>query len=216
MNQGKVFIIGLLMYLANKAGTSTFRQVHFYPLKDKLLTIYGTYKGWDLQHITKECWNCQGKGCHRCHKGIYEQKYILLDRYRIANFMFHIPKQNFGCDPRGSEYYEKYYGKPVNLIEGYIRHNPKHPFKWLCQEAELWLFFIFQRSSFEYYLDWGWRAWYPRPLPLLFYRDIKNAHGFKGIARKFKEIKFPDPIRKIKLLDLRNKDIFPSADDLPF
>ena len=83
-------MIGFLLYLANKKGISSDRKIKFYPLKNKLLPKYGVFDGWDLQRFDKECWDCNGAGCYRCRDtGIYETKRIMLDRYKIGNFLFY-------------------------------------------------------------------------------------------------------------------------------
>lgn len=92
-----------LFYKANAADYPEKRGV-FYPLKDKLLRLYGKHDGWDLQVIEKKCWGCDGTGiddwndgceCYACQgTGIYSTRNIRLDRYQLGLRIYHIPQSS--------------------------------------------------------------------------------------------------------------------------
>lgn len=150
-------LLGDVLHIANSR-PPLIRQREFYALKDKLLQRYGTSDGFDVQHIKKECWSCDGTGkayrdafvfgqwrsvyvgkCFRCNNGVYHEFWVRLERYRLGRHTFHIPKERTSADP----------GLVMQhpMIEGYIRHHdyPGH----LPLEAAFWLFLVFEPAVFR-------------------------------------------------------------------
>lgn len=91
-----------LFYQAN-AGVYPQKRSLFYPLKHTLLQRYGTPDGWDRQKIVKICYRCDGTGvyvngwgicdeCWHCHHGVYSQRLIGLDRYKLGDYVYHVPR----------------------------------------------------------------------------------------------------------------------------
>jgi hypothetical protein len=126
-----------LFHLANSA-TYPEKWDIFYPLKDELLRKYGIPDGWDLQVIKNECWDCNGTGecffdqsdCYACDgTGIYSQRSVRLDRYRLGDRVYHIP-QAAGIEPSGYK----------NKIEGLVRHEAvSKEIGWTaCQSLLAW------------------------------------------------------------------------------
>lgn len=149
-------LLGNVLHCAN-SGPSLAIRSRFYALKERILQRYGTGDGFDVQHIVKECWNCDGTGrvyedmfhlgvttsifmgkCHRCTDGVYEQFWVRLERHRLGEHVFHTPRERYYQDP------ELVLQHPV--IEGYVRHReyPGH----LPAEAALWLFLVFEPRTF--------------------------------------------------------------------
>ncbi len=118
-----------LFYQAN-AGSYWQKRSLFYPLKHKLLQRYGTEDGWDRQCIVKYCYACEGTGvyvngwgiadeCWRCNNGIYSQKLIRLNRYKLGDprrgscRIYHVP-QSCVVDPEDANFNQE--------IDGIIQH----------------------------------------------------------------------------------------------
>lgn len=158
--QLRKYLLGELLHLANSS--TPWWNDEFYRLKDHVLTMYGTWEGVHLQHIVKECFNCEGTGkiitteyvvgfpvaisggrvCAKCNgTGKYHEFWTVLKYYRLGDQHFHIPN--------GVRYYSR--GNVPDLqfdqeIEGYIRHeSPKY---YLYAEAALWLALIFDHKLF--------------------------------------------------------------------
>lgn len=83
---------------------ATDTRAEFYRLKEAILRTYGERIGEDVQHIVKRCWNCRdgwiyeygdtfpSDPCHKCDgKGIYSERFVLLERWQIAGQVFHKP-----------------------------------------------------------------------------------------------------------------------------
>lgn len=156
MNARLLDILGDVLHCANSRPPH-IREREFYALKELLLKRFGTGNGFDVQHIIKDCWNCDGTGklymetmhlgqltsiyvgkCNRCTNGIYRQFWVRLERYRLGRHFFHTPKERYYSDPGLTMQ------RPI--IEGYIKHHdyPGH----LPLEAALWLFLIFEPRLF--------------------------------------------------------------------
>lgn len=130
-------ILAWLCHYAN-ADPSHFKR-SFYDLKGRLLRQYARFEGHDVQEITKECWGerdgwgdpigCKGEGCRRCGgTGIYDRKWIRLQRWRWGRYVFHIP--------------DGLCGRPLPnslMIHGRIEHPD---YGLASREAELWLYIV--------------------------------------------------------------------------
>lgn len=128
-------LIGWLLHLANASPPYTLRE-EFYALKDRLRARYGVADGHDVQHLRKECWGylgaggCLGKTCTKCGgSGIFEERWVLLERFTIGSYRFHRP---LGLTAR----------RPAT-IEGRIEHDGAD--HWAAREALLWLALVFDR-----------------------------------------------------------------------
>ena len=116
----------------------------FYELKNQILSKYGHEADYDLQHIVKRCYSCDGKGnhergqCWNCDKGVYSRKDVLLKRYIINGALFHKPigelignrikifdgYEDYEYDSFAKFRYESFDGKIVSTITGLIKHEP--------------------------------------------------------------------------------------------
>lgn len=128
-------VIARLLHLANSSPPAVGRT-EFYALKERLCRRYGRMEGYDLQHIVKSCWDCDGrKGCWRCGgSGVYSQVWVYLERWRIGGYVFHKP-------------IIRHYTKPETLgsvtFNGYVQHAD---YGWRSREAMLWLAFFYDRN----------------------------------------------------------------------
>jgi len=152
------FILGELLHLANALPPFALKQ-EFYQLKDHILQCHGVRVGRDLQHIYKECYNCDGSGkifrvrsafgnpwnalegpCWKCAgSGVYENYWVNLLRYRLGRREFHKPLEKFYNWEHAGIGYD-------DVIEGYIRHQ--HAPFYLYAEAAYWLALFFDRNLF--------------------------------------------------------------------
>lgn len=110
----------------------------FYNFKKRLLGQFGTFQGCDIQEITKECWgdkrdedgNFHGCGphCRRCGgTGVFDRRWILLQRWQCGKYLFHIPDGETRIKPASVQ------------IAGRIKHND---YGKGSREAELWLYLV--------------------------------------------------------------------------
>lgn len=126
-------MIGKLLHIANSYPSAIDKE-RFYAMKSRILQRWGTPDGRDIQHIEgKQCWTCYGSGiyvgiywisgdewqdtCNRCFgSGWFKSPvWVVLERYRIGNFVFHQPTDRLYKAPESLE--------PTNQIEGYIEHR---------------------------------------------------------------------------------------------
>lgn len=135
-------ILSKLLWLANSDPPCSRKR--FYAMKDVILKLWGEPDGYDVQRIVKACWgdrwwddegdeaNGCGPGCRRCGgTGVWEEKFIRLERWKLAGRNFHSnPTRISRPDKSG----ETAYG-PVT-IDGRIGH--KRPGR-IADEAMLWL-----------------------------------------------------------------------------
>jgi hypothetical protein len=137
--------LGRLLHLAN-SDVPLFGNEQFYAIKERMLREWGTRDGEDWQHIRKECWTCHGTGifsdfgyplrCNRCTRGVYDEKWIRLERWRLGGYVFHRPAETYHCsEPPWAKI-----GTDRPFIEGRIEH--KVPGR-RGHEAALWLALIF-------------------------------------------------------------------------
>ena len=151
------YILGEVLHVANSQPPFLWKP-EFYRMKDKILTAYGEINGFDVQHIVKECWRCDGTGyeslpvkhlgmvitaqrkCHKCYgSGVYTQFWVHLLRYQLGRRIFHLPTGRFYTDP------ELNLQRP--MIKGYVEHK-KYP-GHLSAEAFLWLCLFFNFKLFR-------------------------------------------------------------------
>jgi hypothetical protein len=152
------YILGELLHAANSY--PPMWRTDFYKIKDHILTNYAELEGHHLQHIFKECYNCDhGKimkevrmlgelirmragTCSKCGgSGRYEEFWTVLASYCLGNRRFHLPI--------GDRIYSRSKVPDIKLmvnIDGYIRHQ--HPKYYLYAEAAYWLALIFDRKTF--------------------------------------------------------------------
>lgn len=156
MNKHAMSLLANILHCANSRPPH-IKEREFYALKDRLLEQYGASDGFDVQHITQECWDCEGTGklymeamvfgketriyagkCQRCSNGVYRQFWVRLERYRLGQHLFHRPRERYYSDPGLTLQH------PV--IEGLVRHRayPGH----LPLEAAFWLFLVFEPKQF--------------------------------------------------------------------
>lgn len=138
----------------------------FYRLKERLLRKHGTLRGHDIQEITKECWGWRrwdydageyeylpcGPDCRRCGgTGIFDQRWVRLERWQWGKYVFHIPSGDTRIKPDSVQ----------------IRGRIEHPYRGrIHNEAALWLFLLcgewalFWRAM----CSWSCCGWYGWPL----------------------------------------------------
>ena len=120
----------------------------FYLLKDKILKVFGHENDYDIQHLKKKCYSCNGTGfyhqnirCYKCNNGVYEEYDVILQRYILNNSCFHIPlgrlegnrlkiwdgyynNDEWGYPEISKWRYELFHGIIKNSINGLIKHDP--------------------------------------------------------------------------------------------
>jgi hypothetical protein len=114
----------------------------FYSMKEQLLRRFGRMIGAEWQHIRKTCWSCEdgvlddGHYCWKCGgTGIYQQTWVLLQRWELGGAIFHRPVYRTTLDPH-----------EIVTIHGYITHPEYHAD---TEEALLWLALLFDRRLFR-------------------------------------------------------------------
>lgn len=143
-------LLGFILHVANSS-PPILRKGDFYELKTWLLQKWGTPDGFDVQHIQKLCWSCDGSGiykhwrygrikCNRCYHGWYQDDYIRLDRYMLGNFLFHHPVK------RWPGYLASESFKALANITGYVEHT--RYFGHMPSECAHWLFLVFRPHIF--------------------------------------------------------------------
>ena len=150
-------ILAWLLHVAN-SDPGPF-AAKFYDFKKRLLDQFGTFDGHDIQEITKQCWgdkrneygdwNGCGPTCKRCGgTGIFDRRWIRLQRWRFGTYLFHIPDGE-----------TRSYSGTVQ-IEGRIQHRD---YGKGSREAELWLYLVclqfrafWQNLSGSCYATPGW------------------------------------------------------------
>jgi len=93
-----------LLRVANANARRMGWSREFYALKDRLLREYGQkQEACDIQHIADTCYTCYGSGkidpprvgayaekCYHCYgTGIYQHRYVLLERWQLGPLTFH-------------------------------------------------------------------------------------------------------------------------------
>jgi hypothetical protein len=123
----------------------------FYPFKDRLLWKHGTFLGYNIQRIKRECNRCGGTGnflywtdssykkCWCCNgTGLYRIDYHLLERYLLFGDIYHKPIRLADV---------KRFGAIGPLIKGKIEH--KHMSARHAWISFLMLAFLFDQSVFR-------------------------------------------------------------------
>ncbi len=133
-------VLAWLCHYAN--ANPSYNRSNFYDLKYRLLRQFGTFQGHDVQEITKECYGERlydeyyndydycgcGEHCRRCGgTGIYDQKWIRLQRWQWGKYTFHIPEESTRIKPDSVQ------------IKGRIEHPD---YGNASREAELWLYLV--------------------------------------------------------------------------
>lgn len=134
--------LGKILHIANSYPSSTDREL-FYEIKSRILRQRGTTDGYDLQHIPgKKCFSCDGTGiyvgyhtfsgtrfedyCRRCGESGWHKrpKWIVLDRWILDGFVFHIPGQVHRIEPDS--------GTARKQITGVIEHR-NYSYRQICR-----------------------------------------------------------------------------------
>ena len=127
-----------LAWLLHVANSSRGLGREFYDLKTRLLRRYATFRGHEMQEITKQCWGDKrdeygdlygcGPNCRRCGgTGIFDRRWVRLQRWEWGRYVFHVPDgdtRNAPC---------------VVTIFGRIEHRD---YGKGSREAELWLYLV--------------------------------------------------------------------------
>jgi hypothetical protein len=203
-------VVGWLLHHANQCPPLLYRE-EFYRLKDQLCNRFGSWERAELQHILKDCWDCDSgfvvvKGCRKClmygkRPGVWDEFWVRLERWNVGGYAFHKPTL-------------RYYRKPEWCgieIEGLIRHKAS-PIR-LHFECFLWLTLFFDRKMFRRYLrsngQFGW-------LPLLLLH-----RGYKCVQRDYWREQYLRLTRRYRLWRQRHAMVLPkfeleTEDDIPF
>lgn len=151
-------MLAWLCHLANAGRPSRT----FYELKDQLLRQFATFCGHDIQEITKPCWGDQrdaygdwhgcGPLCRRCGgTGIFDQRWVRLQRWLWQQYVFHIPDGDTRKRPDSVQ------------IVGRVEHPD---YGLASREAELWLYLLtLQLGRFWHVASTSCYA-YPKYFPL--------------------------------------------------
>lgn len=131
------------------ANTAPISKMHFYPIKSLICQRFGVKDGTDLQRIVQTCWSCGGTGqhfeydeCYRCDgSGIYSSTYVLLQRWRVAEKLFHQPIERILYNDLG--------GREANIHDR-IKHTPC---SW-SQAANLAIGRLFDRWFYWHCAHW--------------------------------------------------------------
>lgn len=165
-----MMLVAYLLHAANRTIKSRSEMYHdaFYRVKDVILSRYGTWDGYDVQHIKgKKCNSCGGRGqhpkysytgkiydwadCYRCWGGWYRfPKWICLRRIKFGPFTFHKPLKREECV--GNPFTKEKLGWEVSerpVIEGYIEHDDHH----LGVLAIYLLFMIYDRDTAKVFIN---------------------------------------------------------------
>ena len=128
----------VLAKLCHYANADPCHRPLFYELKTRLLQQYAQFCGHDIQEIVNECHGgldsmgdprgCKGKQCRRCGgTGIYQRKWIRLQRWQWGKYTFHVPDGMTAIKPESVQ------------IHGRIQHSN---YGKASREAELWLYLL--------------------------------------------------------------------------
>lgn len=160
-------VLSRLLHYANANPPFTHRA-RFYDLKDKLLRKHGTFRGHEIQEIKKLCWgeishynswgdpvyhNCN-PACGRCGgTGIFDIRWIRLERWEWGRYVFHIPVDDTRVPPDP---------KSVS-IHGRIEHPN---YRRLSNEALLWLYLLCGEWGvlWKALRSWSCCGWYWWPM----------------------------------------------------
>jgi len=152
-NKGAVMYstLGMLLHLSNR-DIPFLAKEQFYAMKKRILKKYGSFIGYEIQHIKKECYSCDSTGVFKCDwkmpekcwaccgSGVYQEFWTRLEKYKLGKYYFHnLVKRQYNYEPL-------FEGEALPIIEGYISH--KSPKYRLGREAALWLFLFFDRKTF--------------------------------------------------------------------
>ncbi len=132
-------ILAKLLHWSN--ANPPHNRTEFYALKTRLLHKYAKFCGHDLQVITKQCygdgwWHYDGgepcgPNCCRCNgTGIFDQRWIRLERWQWGRFLFHVPSGDTRIKPDSA---------PNSWIHGVIEHPD---YGRISNEACLWLYLL--------------------------------------------------------------------------
>ncbi len=175
--RGDLRLLAWFLHHANAAQPEDCREA-FYRIKDRILSAYGTPDGRDVQHIRKACWGDRGEPCNeeccRCGgTGIFQEKWVVLQRYRLDRYTFHRPVETyFSRQPDGVE----------ATIEGLIRH---HAFPELAREAIGVLLWRYDPEAFNSWLSAGhWQTPKLRLLGRLASRQLPALQEGQGERRE--------------------------------
>lgn len=172
-------LLGFILHVANTSPPIGLLKDRFYAMKQRILELFGTLDGHDIQYITKRCWGsygyagCQGEDCPKCGgSGIYNFFWVKLERWQLGSYTFHRPIDRRQSNPWGKV-----------TIEGLIEHRRYSG--WWANEAQLWLALFFDRSLFRdmfwYRLGRPCAFWLP---PLVFLSKLRYDWRHRKAAQK--------------------------------
>jgi hypothetical protein len=145
--------------LAN-AGVYHEKKTWFYPFKARLCRQFGVNDGHDLQIIQYKCWCGDGfyrgrysdlpkeywEVCQKCNgTKVYDERKVLLIRWRIDDMVFHEPAQWFPRIPYR------------DTIKGLVQHDPVDP--RAAERAMERLLLRYEPETFKQLWLKRWRFW---------------------------------------------------------
>lgn len=140
MSKFSIFDTNRLSIVLKHANTCRHDLARFYAAKDSILRAHGVHVGFDYQEIDYVCFGCSGKGCTRCSDGFFMRKTWLLERWKIGNCTFHIPRH-------ADAILEQKQILPTQRIKGLIRHHPSK----IGQACQSLIVAIHTGSAFDYF-----------------------------------------------------------------
>lgn len=189
-------LIARLLHYAN--AEPPLNRTEFYALKERLLRKHGRFCGHELQEIKKECWGDRwwvgqydhddghnppipcGPKCTRCGgTGIYDIRWVRLERWEWCGYVFHRPTGDTRIPPEiGSV-----------RIFGRIEHPN---YGRLGREAGLWLFVLCGEWRLLWHTLRGSCMAYPGWCPMLrLQKFVMNACMYLRWQRCFCGKRFP-------------------------
>lgn len=195
------------------------KSEHFYTIKDKILTRYGSVVGYDFQKMEgKKCYTCNGSGvwtgyswynnreyrdaCNRCGgTGWYIMPcWNVLKRITFGRYTFHKP-------------IERVYKKPATgsvIIEGYVQHEASK-YSYI---ARMLIYLLYDLRGYKKHWRFGWGGgWYP-------YKQWRPKHLFNNLVHLVKFGRKAIPFNRYKARKIqehaRPNEVSLTGDDLPF
>ena len=180
----------------------------FYLLKDKILKVFGHENDYDIQHLKKKCYSCNGTGfyhqnirCYKCNNGVYEEYDVILQRYILNNSCFHIPlgrlegnrlkiwdgyynNDEWGYPEISKWRYELFHGIIKNSINGLIKHDP--PKKLNPQFGYWFLLFHYDKPTFNNQTTTWLNTTDKKEYQIRNYLWLTSDHALTALAKYYK------------------------------
>lgn len=164
--------VGRVLAVANR---NPVNRRMFYGLKTWILENYGKADGNDFQLIVKPCWgefrrDCDDT-CRNCGgTGEYSRRTVILERYRLGDSLFHIPRGTIvGAVPtiEGLIHHRPSWAQPVAALALALTFSPALYMTWLqCTPERCFGRRVSRASQVARYIAIGREPWH-ESLPLI-------------------------------------------------